>query len=79
MYAFDIIEKYKDSLKALFMVDPVSSKLFYLLYFNFDYVYFSFLKTKYKGIIDKIITKTLECYDVVRNKEELTQVLHWIF
>lgn len=71
----DIIEKYKDSLKALFMVDPVSSKLFYFLYFNFDYVYFTFLKVKYQGIIDKIITKTLDCYESVGCKEDFKKIL----
>jgi hypothetical protein len=56
IYAMDIIEKYKDSLKAMFMIDSVASKLFYTVFCNFDYIYNCFLKTKYKGIIDVAIT-----------------------
>ena len=79
IFAMDIIEKYKDSLKALFMVDPVSSKLFYFLYYNFDYVYFSFLKEKYRGIIDTIITNTLSCYNAIEWKEDFIKILEWVF
>ena len=59
----DIIEKYKDCAKELFMVDRISSKLFYIVYYNFDYIYNCFLKQKYKGIIDKIIANWLKSYD----------------
>lgn len=79
MYAVDIIEKYKDSLKTLFMIDPVCSRLFYLLYFNFDYVYFCFLKPKYKGIIDLIIENVLKCYDKMAYKKDLTGLVEHIF
>jgi len=79
IYAMDIIEKYKDSLKALFMVDNVSSKLFYIVYFNFDYVYYQFLKPKYKGIIDVIITNSLECYEEMTNIGDLPKIVETIF
>ena len=59
----DIIEKYKDSRRESFLVDRVSSKLFYTVYYNFDYIYNWFLKQKYKGIIDKIIANCLKSYD----------------
>ena len=59
----DIIEKYKDSIKESFLVDRVSSKLFYTVYYNFDYIYNWFLKHKYKGIVDKIIANCLKSYD----------------
>lgn len=71
----DIIEKYKDSLKAVFMADPISSRLFYFLYFNFDYVYFAFLKLKYKGIIDVTITKVLECYETIKRKDDYKKLM----
>eukprot|EP00345_Euplotes_harpa_P004508 CAMPEP_0168332646 /NCGR_PEP_ID=MMETSP0213-20121227/9088_1 /TAXON_ID=151035 /ORGANISM="Euplotes harpa, Strain FSP1.4" /LENGTH=324 /DNA_ID=CAMNT_0008336723 /DNA_START=263 /DNA_END=1238 /DNA_ORIENTATION=- len=79
MFAMDIVEKYKDSLKALFMVDPISSKLFYFLYYNFDYIYYSYLKEKYKGLIDSVIMKTLECYEKIESKESYVSVIKSIF
>ena len=37
--SMEIIEKYKDSYKAMFMIDPISMRLFYIVFHNFDYVY----------------------------------------
>ena len=79
MYAVDIIEKYKDSLKTFFMIDPVCSRLFYILYYNFDYVYCCFLKSKYKGIIDVIIENVLKCYDKMAYRKDLTNLVEHIF
>lgn len=73
-YAVDIIEKYKDSMKALFLSDPVCSKLFYILYFNFDYTYFAYLKPKYKGIIDVIVNNIVKCLTGTHHKKDLRRL-----
>lgn len=79
IYGVDIIEKYKDVVKTLFMVDPVCSKLFYILFHNYDKLYFEFLKEKYLGIIDIVIRKVVSCYDNIQQKQELVKVVDSIF
>ena len=57
IYAVDVIENYKDSSKTLFLVDPICSKLFYLLFANFLHIYSSYLKPKYIGVIDILLMR----------------------
>lgn len=79
IWATDIIEKYKDSYKALFLVDPIWSKLFYILYYNFDYVYFHFLKAKYRGRIDVVIKQLISWYTEIAAKEDILNLIPTIF
>jgi hypothetical protein len=59
IFALDIIEKYGDSIKTLFMIDSISSKLFYTVFYNFDYLYYTFMKPKYKLAVSKVISRFL--------------------
>lgn len=79
VFAMDIIEKYKDMLKALFMMDSVSSKLFYTVYYNFDYIYNCFLKPKYRGIIDVHVQKCIQAYDEMESIQDLKSIISQIF
>lgn len=75
----DIIEKYGDTLKSIFMVDQVASSLFYTVFYNFDYLYVTFLKPKYATIISQIIEGCLKCYEDMQNSNDLPKVIECIY
>lgn len=75
----EIIEKYKDSLKSAFMADPIASRMFYFVFYNFDYVYTKFIKEKYQETIGSIIQNCLETYEQMAENKDYVSVVRHLF
>ena len=78
-YAVDVIENYKDWSKTIFLVDPICSKLFYILYSNYGESYNTFLKPKYLGIIDTMLRDLILCYKGMRSNRDIDKIVDVLF
>ena len=79
MFAFDIIEKYRDSHKAIFMVDQTACKLFYTLYYNFREVYLEHMMSIYIQPVRDLIGNCLGCYESMHSNADLPEIVKVIF
>lgn len=71
---FDIIEKYNEMTRKLFMTDLVWAKMFYFVYENLMEHYVNFVKIDYRHEVITLICLLLNCYSKMRSPTHIERI-----
>ena len=71
---FEVIEKYNEYYRRLFMTDISCSQMFYFVYKNFLNVYYSLIKPKYREEVITLICLLLKCYRKMKSAHHLDRI-----
>eukprot|EP00345_Euplotes_harpa_P012668 CAMPEP_0168345638 /NCGR_PEP_ID=MMETSP0213-20121227/17700_1 /TAXON_ID=151035 /ORGANISM="Euplotes harpa, Strain FSP1.4" /LENGTH=85 /DNA_ID=CAMNT_0008353947 /DNA_START=553 /DNA_END=807 /DNA_ORIENTATION=+ len=71
---FEVIEKYNDHYKKLFMTSLTCARMFYFVFSNFLAEYWSLVKVDYRTEVVSLVSLLLNCYKRMRLQSHLDRI-----
>ena len=71
---YDVIEKYNEHYRELFMTDTTCSRMFYFVYKNFLNEYISLVKQVYRKEVVTMICLILNCYRRMKQNDHIQRI-----
>ena len=73
---FEVIEKYNENYRKLFMTDITWAQMFYFVYKNYLDIYCSLVKPKYRKEVITLICLLLNCYKKMKSAHHIDRICH---
>ena len=73
---FEVIEKYNENFRKLYMTDITCAQMFYFVYKNFIDVYCSLVKPKYRKEVVTLICLLLNCYKKMKSIHHIERICY---